>query len=85
MGPYRRKSPRRKVNVPAFLYTSDGRPLGECKMRDISAGGARLTLPPASELPDELLLSFSRDGKVRRHCSLVWRNEEDLGVRFRPA
>jgi PilZ domain len=84
MSPCKRRTPRRKVNVPVFLYTADGWPLGECRMRDISAGGARLTVLPANELPDELLLSLSRDGKVRRHCSLVWRNEEEIGVRFRP-
>ncbi len=85
MSPSKRKSPRRKINVPVFLYTTDGWPLGECKMRDVSESGARLALLPSDPLPDDLLLSLSRDGRVRRHCSLVWRNEEEIGVRFRLA
>jgi hypothetical protein len=78
----KRKAARRRVNVPVFLYTTDGRPLGESKMRDISEGGARLASLDGDQLPDELLLSFSRDGKVRRRCQLVWRNDEEMGVRF---
>jgi len=78
----KRRFPRKKINTVAFLYTTDGWPLGECRIKDISTGGARLAHAPSNEIPTEFLLSFSRDGKVRRRCELRWRNEKELGVRF---
>ncbi|MBV8825833.1 MAG: PilZ domain-containing protein [Hyphomicrobiales bacterium] len=82
MSKERRRAPRRKVDAPAFLYSGDGRPLGACRMKDISSGGARLAHAITAELPDDLVLWFSRDGAVRRRCQLAWRTEKQLGVRF---
>jgi hypothetical protein len=70
------------VNVRAYLYTRDGWPLGECTMSDISDGGAQLVISEIEDLPNELLLSLSRDGTVRRQCELVWREAGRIGVRF---
>lgn len=78
----RRRAPRRRLNAAAFLYTADGRPLGACRMKDISTGGARLAHSIAADLPDHLVLAFSRNGVVRRHCQIAWRTENQLGVRF---
>jgi hypothetical protein len=81
----KRKSARRKLAVRVFLYTTTGWPIGECQMRDVSETGARLAHLPEDDLPNELLLSLSRDGRVRRHCALMWRTDREIGVRFRPA
>jgi hypothetical protein len=78
----RRGAPRRKVNAAGYLYTGDGWPLGECRMKDVSSGGARLAHAIADDLPDELLLSLSKGGTVRRRCQVAWRRENMLGVRF---
>jgi hypothetical protein len=51
-------------------------------MKDVSTGGARLAHSIAAELPDQLLLSLSKDGTVRRRCQIAWRTENQLGVRF---
>jgi hypothetical protein len=77
-----RKTPRKRVNAAAFLYTTDGWPLAECRLKDISAGGARLALSVGGEVPNEFLLSLSRDGTVRRRCQIAWRAEDQIGVRF---
>jgi PilZ domain len=77
-----RKTPRRTVGVVAYLYTAEGWPIGECRMRDVSAGGARFVHAIADELPTELLLCLSKDGRVRRHCEVVWRKDDEVGVRF---
>lgn len=79
----KRRSQRRPINVDVFLYTTDGWPLGQCKVRDISTTGAQLNSLPEDELPNRLLLSLSRDGRVRRYCDLVWRNDDEIGVQFR--
>jgi hypothetical protein len=77
-----RKAPRRQIDAIGFLYTRDGRPLGECRMKDISAGGAKLAHSIAGELPDQFLLSLSKNGTVRRQCQVAWRGENQMGVRF---
>jgi hypothetical protein len=78
----KRRSPRKKINTVAFLYTVDGWPLGECRIKDISTGGARLAHALSDEIPAEFFLSFSRDGKVRRRCEVRWSKEKEVGVRF---
>jgi hypothetical protein len=78
----RRKSVRRAVALRAFLYTPDGWPLGECKLHDISATGARLGNIPKADLPARFLLSLSRTGSVRRACTVRWQNRNEVGVRF---
>ena len=77
-----RKALRRQVEAPGFLYAQDGSPLGECRMRDVSAGGARLSHSIANELPDQFLLSLSKNGHVVRRCQIAWRGKNQIGVRF---
>jgi hypothetical protein len=78
----KRRSPRKKISTVGFLYTAEGWPLGECRIKDISSGGARLAHTLSDDVPAEFLLSFSRDGKVRRRCEVRWRSEKEIGVRF---
>jgi hypothetical protein len=78
----KRRFPRKKIDAVGFLYSADGWPLGECKIKDISTGGARLTHALPGELPAEFLLAFSRDGRVRRRCEIRWRKDKEVGVRF---
>jgi hypothetical protein len=51
-------------------------------MLDVSATGARLRFDRTSELPDEFTLLLTKDGRVRRRCQIVWRNEDLVGIRF---
>ena len=77
-----RKHPRKAVNTRGFLYSKDGWPIGECVVRDISAGGAKFVHKITDELPSHLTLALSKDGHVRRSCELVWRKDDQVGVRF---
>jgi hypothetical protein len=77
-----RKALRRQVEAPGYIYTRDGRPLGECRMKDVSAGGAKLSHSIADKLPDQFLLSLSKNGNVLRRCEIAWRGKDHLGVRF---
>lgn len=78
------KTYQRPLDLPAFLYTAEGQPLGACRMREVSGAGATLASAPSGDLPEMLLLSLSRNGKVRRRCRLMWRNEDEIGVHFQP-
>jgi hypothetical protein len=77
-----RKKSRKPISMVGFIYTVDGWPITECKMLDISEGGAKLTPSKPETLPEEFLLSLSRDGKVRRRCHVRWQAEGVYGVRF---
>ena len=82
MGIEKRKSPRKKVNTTAYLYTVAGDALGACRLKDVSAGGARFAHTSPGDLPDEVVLFLSKDGRVRRRCTVVWREGAQVGVRF---
>jgi hypothetical protein len=77
-----RRKPRKSINALGFIYTVEGRPIGECSTLDISETGAKLKWACAGELPPEFLLSLSRNGKVRRRCHLRWQEADKIGVRF---
>jgi PilZ domain len=77
-----RKSPRRCIDANGFLYTPDGRAIGPCRVDDVSVGGAKLSHATDVELPASLVLSFSRNGQVRRQCQIAWRAKNRVGVRF---
>jgi hypothetical protein len=79
-----RRWPRKKVNAVCFLYTSDGSAIGACRVKDISAGGAQLVHSFSQAIPEEFLVSFSRNGKVRRRCRIAWSNAKHIGVCFLP-
>ena len=62
----------------------DGSPLGACLVVDISAAGARLVVQTSERLPDQFTVVLSRSGQLRRSCSVVWRSERAMGVKFLP-
>jgi hypothetical protein len=79
----KRRKPRKALSAVAFIYTTDGRPIGECRTLDISVSGAKIVLPDeAKDVPTEFLLALSRDGKVRRRCQISWRDGGKIGARF---
>jgi hypothetical protein len=82
MGAERRQSPRKRIRAAGFLRTCDGRPIGSCELKDISAGGAQLAHARPREVPEEFVLLLSRGGVVRRRCRVAWRAAERIGVRF---
>ena len=77
-----RKSRRRSVHADGFLYATDGLAIGPCRVDDVSVGGAKLSHAIGEEIPSQLVLSFSRNGQVRRRCQVVWRSQHAAGVRF---
>jgi hypothetical protein len=77
-----RKTVRKPSSVTAYLYSADGWPLGQCHMLDVSTTGAKLVHDIEDDMPERFLLSFSRDGKVRRLCQAVWKKDNEVGVRF---
>jgi hypothetical protein len=78
----KRRWRRKQIGADGFLYAPDGRQIGPCEIRDVSEGGAMLVFSPADDLPTQFVLSFSRSGRVRRQCEVVWRAAKHIGIRF---
>jgi len=77
-----RKNIRRMVRQGARIVRADGSALGNCVMADFSATGARLKVEAPDSLPDQFIILLSHDGKLRRQCSVAWRSNNAVGVRF---
>ncbi len=77
-----RKRPRKQFHYNASILTGpDALPL-PCALVDISEIGARVTLSADDALPDEFVLMFSKSGKTRRWCHVVWREGATVGLEF---
>lgn len=79
MGIEKRKYPRRKIGLDACVTWP--RPV-PCTISDISATGARLTTDYMDLLPNEFDLALNAD--IMRKCRVVWRKENQVGVKFLP-
>jgi len=80
----RRRSPRKSLGRDVLICSADGKPIAACQLSDVSATGARLALSPRllAKLPDEFILVLAKRAKVYRHCRIVWRAQDSVGVRF---
>jgi hypothetical protein len=81
MGRERRKAKRRTVRYGAWFVPADGT-LSECVLSDISETGARLMVDDPAVVPEKFVLVLSRNGAAHRHCKVVWRSSQQVGVMF---
>jgi hypothetical protein len=79
----RRKSLRRHFGYPAQMHFEEGVPPQACIIVDMSESGAQLQIPPDVAVPGEFSLLIGGNSHVRRHCKLVWRSGNRMGVQFR--
>ena len=77
----RRLHPRRKVLKRVKAVFNANRSVLDCVMRDISAGGARLSCDQAQLLPDSFQLVFMAEREMRE-VRVAWRKLNELGVAF---
>ena len=79
LGPERRINPRHRI-VSAGVIWRKGHPRIECTVQDFSPAGAGVLLADAGSLPAEFDLTFDR---ATRHCAVVWRHLDRMGVKFK--
>jgi hypothetical protein len=77
----RRTAPRVGFFREAVIH-SRRQLIAKCAVLDISKSGARIALDQSVTLPVEFTLQMSKNGAVRRQCQLIWRNNNEIGVRF---
>jgi hypothetical protein len=78
----RRGQFRRTVIKGARIIFYDRRSTLDCRVRDMTASGARLDLMTQQLLPHEFELQVS--GSLSRRCGLCWARGNSIGVRFLP-
>ncbi len=81
----KRKAERRNMRHRALVVGPDNAPVADCMISDVSATGAQLNLTASVELPDQFDLILAKGGAVRRPCTVIWRDANHVGVRFRDA
>lgn len=74
-----RKASRRRVLKSATIEFDRG--AYSCAVRNLSEAGAALDLPYALAIPHEFKLIMETD-QLSRHCRVIWRKENRLGVAF---
>jgi len=76
----RRRNHRAQVYWCAKISANQS--LQHCVVRDISFLGARLAFGSDTDVPDEFELAIDQV-HMQRRCSVVWRSETEIGVKFR--
>jgi hypothetical protein len=77
-----RGSPRALVRRCGWFVGSVGEQLRECTVWDESQTGARLIVEAPETIPDIFHIYMSLDFTSRRHCRVVWRSHNQIGVEF---
>lgn len=77
---------RLALQLPAVLHLPGGEKI-RCVINDLSSGGAFVTLPPVSQLPQgqlvlEVCLPYARPQRCRWTASVVHRQEHGIGLMF---
>jgi hypothetical protein len=78
----KRRALRRAISYPALIHIGDGSPAREATLCDASQDGAQIVVADPDSLPDDFVLALSADGAARRHCHVVWRSGNQIGVEF---
>jgi hypothetical protein len=78
---YRRKSMRMDIDRVALIGTPDGEGLRSCRLRDMSARGAKLLLDDHGDLPERVVLHLKDEGTAWP-CRIVRRQAGVIGVQF---
>ena len=74
-----RRTNRRRVLKSATIEFD--RTAYSCAVRNLSEVGAAIDVPYAVTIPHEFNLTVHSD-QVTRHCLVIWRKENRLGVEF---
>src|SRR5262245_4838439 len=82
MSANRRKFVRRSLGYPAKIVAKDGSWGRNCRVLDVSDGGAKLVTEEPVKLPADFVLALSINGKAARRCHVSWVEGCEIGVEF---
>jgi len=70
------------MRYTAWIGLGEGLPLRGCIVSDVSETGARLDVEQPQSVPEQFNLLLSGRGGIYRRCRIVWRSQDQVGVRF---
>ena len=73
----RRNTPRRRTLKAAQIFFNNRRCVIDCTVRNLSTGGALLSVPNVMGVPDQFDLCL---GRGCRSVRVVWKSDRTLGV-----
>lgn len=76
----KRTSQRQRTLKGALIAFNEERSTLSCTIRNFSEGGAHLKVASVLGIPDSFILHLP--DKRKFPCTVVWRKESELGVRF---
>jgi hypothetical protein len=77
----RRPKPRRRVLLKGLVTWADGARSFPCTIRNLTDGGARITLPPGQTVPSNIYFINLRE-RSAHEALMVWNNGSDAGIAF---
>jgi hypothetical protein len=77
----RRPTSRKRVLLSGLIVYGHGAFTCDCKYRNLSVAGARITLAYTLQLPSRVHLINVKDG-IAHNAHIVWKKGLDFGVRF---
>jgi hypothetical protein len=81
---FRKRAHRQPINANAWIRPTGSFGVRECRVIDISRTGAKLEVENTDNIPDKLLLLFSRSD-AGNQVTVVWRRGTQVGVEFSSA
>jgi hypothetical protein len=76
-----RKAPRKRVILGGKVVYNEGGFSIDCRIRDLSAGGARIALTVGSIIPTRVVLIDTRSA-IAYECEIVWLKAPEFGLKF---
>lgn len=76
-----RKTPRKRVILGAKIIYNEGAYTYDCRIRDLSEGGARVVLPAGLVIPTHVVLIDTRNG-IAYVSEVVWLKAPEFGLKF---
>jgi hypothetical protein len=73
---------RTTVRRIGWLSRFKGEQVRECTVWDESDTGMRLVVSRPEDIPDTFYVYTRLDSASRRHCRVVWRTDQQIGVEF---
>ncbi|MFD0917350.1 PilZ domain-containing protein [Pseudahrensia aquimaris] len=77
----KQRAERREVIRSAKISVDGDNDIMDCTIRDISTGGARISVARPADLPNSFMLICRADDMVAR-CQVAWRRGHEMGLRF---
>jgi hypothetical protein len=78
----KKRESRKSVRQSAWIILDGGFATRSCFVIDLSATGAKITVDDASTAPASFQLTFARDARAGRQCTVMWSSGKTMGVRF---